>query len=191
MNETKQLVKAILQSPYGLKWSVQGLGMMRTYLSPELRLHIWDSSLKVPNVSPIHDHPWHFKSTVVAGRLRNQTFRLIAPPREYGYEELQMSTILCGENACTVSDPEKVWARRMQEEIYYEGMDYSQFRDEIHESLPDDGTVTLVRRTFIGDRDHARVFWRGDGPWVDAKPRQATGEEVSRVTQGALNAWFQ
>src|SRR5579859_3298084 len=54
------------------------------------------------------------------------------------------------------------------------GQTYHQEKDEIHESLPFDGTVTLVTRTFTADRDHARVFWRGTGDFVTAEPRAAT-----------------
>lgn len=54
---TKLFVKTILSNPENFKWSIQGLGMLRVYLSDEVRLHIWDSRFKVPGVSPLHNHP--------------------------------------------------------------------------------------------------------------------------------------
>ena len=77
---SKQLVKAILKSPYELKWSVQGLGMLRTYLSDEVRLHIWDRRLQIPQVSPLHDHPWHLDSEIVAGELRQHRYTVVRKP---------------------------------------------------------------------------------------------------------------
>jgi hypothetical protein len=191
----KLLVKAILSSPLGLSWSTQGLGMLRTYLSPELRLHIWDAWLRVENVSPIHDHPWHLDSLIVAGRLAQQRYVIddecsTAGVRPDAYEKLNFAAIKCGEGAFTVSEVKKINVISQPLEIYSEGQSYQQRKDEVHESLPETGTVTLVTRTFTGDRDHARVFWRGDGGWVDAAPRPATPEEIIAVTQRALKLWF-
>jgi hypothetical protein len=182
---TKLLVKAILRSPFDLKWSVQGLGMLRTYLSDEVRLHIWDRSLRVPNVSPIHDHPWHLDSYIVAGCLKQYRFVLVGA-QEAGNEILMMSKIKCGEQAHTKTEPVQVYADRMPIEVYVPGESYRQTKDEIHETQADDGTVTLVTRTFTEDRETARVFWRGNGGWVDAAPRPATSEEISRVCKRAL-----
>jgi hypothetical protein len=176
------LVKAILKSPYSLKWSVQGLGMLRTYLSDEVRLHIWDKKLRVPNVSPIHDHPWHLDSLIVFGKMKQHRY-VVSP---FGDQELQMSVIQCGENACTKTSPVSVKVHQTPLEEYLPGQSYRQTKDEIHESMAEDGTVTLVTRTFEGDRESARVFWRGEGGWVDAAPRTATFQEVMAVTQGAL-----
>lgn len=75
-------------------------------------------------------------------------------------------------------------------EIYTEGMSYKQTKDEIHYSIPEDGTVTIITRTFHEDRDHAMVYWRGKGGWVDAKPRPAEKNEVLLVAQRALEMWF-
>lgn len=188
---TKQLVKAILKSPFDLKWSVQGLGMLRTYLSDEIRLHIWDRSLRVKGVSPIHDHPWHLDSYIVSGAMKqhrytisglsalNLNLNLVA-------ETLHMTKIQCGENACTKTEPVKVTAYKWPLEVYFSGESYRQTKDEIHESMAEDGTVTLVTRTFDGDRETARVLWRGEGGWVDAAPRPATGIEILKVCENAL-----
>jgi hypothetical protein len=192
---TKQLVKAILKSPFDLEWSLQGLGMLRTYLSPEVRLHIWDERYAVPNVSPIHDHPWHLESYIVCGLLMQRRYTLIDPGKRikndpYAYEFLSMAQIKCGENACTTTRPLKVLVRVGPLESYTEGETYKQTKDEIHESSPVTGTVTLVSRTFTPDREHARVFWRGQSGWVDAAPRPATRNEITEITQLALLKWF-
>src|SRR6267378_4250074 len=161
---TRELVKAVLRSPFDLKWSVQGLGMLRTYLddNQRYRLHVWDKILRVPDVSPIHDHPWHLNSLIVAGQLIQQRY-LIAKEDEVATETLQMVLIKCGEGACTKTDPVKTRVYGQIIEVYTPGESYAQRKDEIHETRASDGTVTIVDRTFEGDRDTARVFWRGEG----------------------------
>lgn len=189
MTETKALVKALLQSPYALKWSVQGLGMMRTYLSDEIRLHIWDSTLKVPNASPLHTHPWHLHSTVVAGIYIQRRY---TQPLEVSDRTLEFNSALikCGAGACALEEKKKVQLEATGLEYYEEDQSYYQHSSEIHYSTPTDGTVTLVTRTFTENRDNARVFWTGDGEFVSAEPRPATLEEVKRVTEASLGRWF-
>lgn len=205
--QTRLLVKAILTSPYDLKWSVQGLGMLRTYLNDALRLHIWVSDFKIPGVSPIHDHPWHLDSYVVAGVYRQRRYTIkdkdflnrpideSSPTFQAGVragliEKFGTASIKCGEGAFKTSDVHQVWVERGLEEEYHQGRSYYQHKDEIHESFPLDGTVTLVTRTFTPDREHARIFWRGNGDWVDAAPRPASAEEIKLGTQKALAWWY-
>lgn len=186
--QTRLLVQAILRSPHELQWSIQGLGMLRTYLSQELRLHIWDDAFRIPGVSPIHDHPWHLESYIVAGiyKQRRYLFCVNGTPEDH----LKMATIKCGEGAFKVEESRTIPVFVEPDEEYHAGQTYSQRKDEIHESFPANGTVTLVTRTFTPDREHARVFWRGNGDWVDAAPRTATRDEINQATHNALNLWF-
>ena len=191
MDHTRLLVQNILMHPREFEWSVQGLGMLRTYLSQEVRLHIWDSSLKVAGASPYHDHPWDLDSLIVAGRYKQHRYGVPQPndtwtPRQ----KFNSATILCGEAAQTVAETVELELVEMPLEIYSDGMMYSQKSEEIHLSCPEDGTVTIVKRTFKADRDHALVLWRGKGGWQSAKPRTATQEEVIDVTQRSLAMWF-
>jgi hypothetical protein len=181
----KLLVKALLKSPFNLKWDVQGLGMLRTYLSPELRLHIWDSALQIPNVSPLHTHPWHLRSYVVAGQYKQ--FRYVEEDSPFGVY-FKSATIKCGKDAVCTTEPVIVKLLRQSLETYTEGQTYWQNKDEIHTSLPLDGTITLVERTFTEDRDHARVFWETE--FVSAEPRRATVQEIENTTRLALDKWL-
>lgn len=191
-NFLRAAVKKILQHPNDFDWSVQGLGMMRLYLDkPSIRLHIWDSSLKIAGVSALHNHPWDFHSVVIAGVMRNRRYDKLLRSCT-GYEEFNEVQIKCGENACTRGETTKVWLCESPEEKYHAGSDYYQKFSEIHLSSPEDGTVTLVSRVVPKDNspDYALVFWRGNGPWVDAKPREAEYEEVKDVCARALTTWF-
>lgn len=180
------LVENILHHPHDFDWSIQGLGMMRVYLAPMVRLHIWDRSLWVAGVSPVHTHPWDFDSLIVAGRMHNRRYQ----SDEYDGQEWNRVKIKCGEDACTVEEPTKVILCEQPLESYGVNQRYTQSADEIHWSLPEDGTVTICTRIPKADRDHAFVYWRGKGPWVDAKPRPATPEEVHEIVNRSLAAWF-
>lgn len=206
--EVKMMVKAILRSPTDLEWSVSGLGMLRTYLSDEVRLHIWDPRLRVPKVSPIHDHPWALKSQVVGGTLRQNRFILKAtkewlegkyqwkhhagqiPDNAEAVEEMWWAPIVCGNKAYTKSSPKEAQLYRMPLEIFREGDVYEQRKEEIHETIPEMGTVTIITRSFAVDRESANVYWRGDKEWIDAAPRPASMDEIVDVTKYALRTWF-
>jgi len=183
----KDLVKTILSSPFELEWQVQGLGMLRTYLSKERRLHVWNSALKFPGASEMHTHPWDFRSYVVAGVVRN--FRFVEMEQGSVYGSYKRQTIKCGVGGGLVGEPEEVnlWMREPEE--YVEGETYFEEAEEIHMSVPSDGTVTIVKRKFKEDVDHAYVFWQ-DGEWGTAEPREATREEISMTLTHSLNTWF-
>jgi hypothetical protein len=194
----KGILTASMKTPEAFEWTVQGLGMMRIYLAPELRLHVWDSALKVPAASPIHSHPWDLDSLIVAGIIRQVRF-LTEEQHEKIYrcsiregqgQIFSSATIQCGSNAHCVSEVQPLKLAEQPVEQYRSGSRYFQTKDEIHQSFPEDGTVTLVSRTFSEDKDHAMVCWRGAGSFVDAKPRPATPEEVRGVCERSLAAWF-
>jgi hypothetical protein len=50
---TKALVKNILEKATSYKWSLQGFGMLRLYLSKDVRMHVWHPDFAVKKVS--HD----------------------------------------------------------------------------------------------------------------------------------------
>lgn len=180
-------VRAILLHATDYDWSLQGFGMLRCYLSPEIRLHVWDSRFKVPGVSVVHDHPWDFTSLIVTGEVKQ--YRYIEHPTNG--EPFRRSTIRCGHGGgivraeCAPEAPEGVYLLRQALEIYHVGESYSQNADEIHESLPADGTVTLVERRFKADTEHARVYYQTP-EWVSAEPRKAEFGEVRSAVNVAL-----
>lgn len=182
----KDLVQAILEQPHEHEWTLQGLGMLRMYLSKERRLHVWDSQFAVDNVSEMHTHPWDFRSLVVAGKIRNYKYVEVNEPRSYLYYRQQ---IHCGEGGGLVGVPTTVRLQEQPVEEYRERETYEERAEEIHISRPLDGSVTIVKRIFKEDTEHAFVYWK-DGSWVSAEPRKATYEEVETITQHSLNTWF-
>lgn len=184
---TRELVRDILEHPECRDWTLQGLGMLRTYLTEELRLHVWDKHFAVPGVSELHTHPWALDSLVVAGALRNVRYR---PTGKVNGMPYMRQRLKCGAGACLEGEPELAFLRAMEVEYYAAGECYHQEAYEIHQSFPENGTVTLVQRTFNGDRDHALVFWPYEMGWVTAEPRPATEMEVQAITSNALQRWF-
>jgi len=191
MTATRLLVKSILEKAVHYKWTIQGFGMLRLYLSPTTRIHVWNSRYVIPGVSDIHDHPWDFTSTIVAGELKNA--RLKFEPGLSG--TYRGSKILCGAGAHLVGklsgdEPEFFHRCTVASEAYYAGDSYRQHRSEVHQSFPADGTVTIVERVMSEDADHAMVYWPRNEEWVSAEPRPATSEEIVDITGYSLHRWF-
>lgn len=190
---SKDQVKTILETVrYG--WSRQGLGMLRLYLDAEkiFRLHVWDSSLKIPGVSPMHTHPWDLESTVIAGVYQQRRYTYDVSDVYEPTAIFNKARIRCGSEACVKTEPEVVQLRLLPVETVLEGGTYKQSASEIHESFPLDGTVTIVKRTFQADTEHADVFWRGSGGWVDAAPEIVPQEScaLQAILERTLRTWF-
>ncbi len=186
----QDFVRTILENPMGRDWTLQGFGMLRTYLGDErrVRLHVWDSRFAFEDVSTMHTHPWNFHSTVIAGEVRNLLYsdRRIGKGFAVQGDPYYRQLILCGEGGHEVDEPVPVAIRLESDEVYVAGESYTQHAREIHVSQPSDGAVTLITREFLDDDDHAFVYWPMGQTWVTAEPRPATPEEIFGMTQRAL-----
>ena len=197
----RSLIRGHLENPFKLRWTVQGFGMMRCYFEDykRFRLNIWDAALAVPGVSTIHDHPWHFTSWVVNGWFHNIRFAALKEGYgllddremfERGWRRYTYTTIKTGEGGGKRGKIDMMWLQAQRVENYGSGSEYRQAADEVHMSTYNNGTVTLNDRTRIGDGAHAKVFWPNGEKWVDAKPREDTGIEISRTCNLALENWL-
>lgn len=186
---TRKMVRGLLEQSVAFlsrtgvhdrDWSVQGFGMLRTYLDSDkrYRLNIWDSSLAIPDVSIIHDHPWHFTSWVLNKGIKNVRYYITDSSWGVLYKHLTNG----GSFESFVRMHEGV------PENYLPGDCYMQEANEIHATFPDDGCVTVNERVRVGG-DTARVFWRANTHWVDAKPRVATNKELRNVLERTLANW--
>lgn len=183
------LIKAILEHPGDFEWSLQGFGMMRLYLAPEVRLHVWDSRYRVDGVTDMHTHPWHFHSEVIAGEVVNTRYCQTTLADGSG-DHYRQKEILCGVGGHETGREQRVALVRDPPEEIIAGQTYTQLAHEIHSSAPADGTVTIITRAFLDDVDHAFVYAREGSDWVSAEPRPATAQEVKEITQRALEIWF-
>jgi len=175
------------QPLYG-DWSVQGFGVLRLYIRKIGRLHIWNSALRYPSVSLIHNHSWDLRSTVVCGRLVNQRYEEweFAPATVTMDPDLRYNRrrIMTGYDCKFVAPEDVVTLVRLNREQYFAGDVYHQRAQEVHASLPDDGCITLMERREESNGE-ANVYWPINGAWGDAKPRLATRTEVMRTIQAA------
>lgn len=189
-NALTHLVRELLQFPERRDWSLQGFGMLRTYLAPELRLHIWDPEYRVESVSDIHDHPWHFESIILSGHVENRRYRVSTD----GVSTHHRGRIVCGPNP-SEHGPKTVEPVRLDqwcEGVFRPGETYRMHADELHASFPSPGAVTLIDRAKANkDPDRAFVYWPLGTQWVSAEPRPATHDEVMRITSYALECWDQ
>lgn len=179
-------MRRLLEHPFQQRWTYQGLGMLRLYLSDSLRLHIWMPSEAVEDVSTLHTHPWHFTSTVMSGAVSNM--RYVVPGASFG-EPWKMQRLHCGEGGGLKDKPADVFLLETELETYAPGDSYSQRAHEIHCSDASDGAVTIIKRSFLEDTEHADVFWKPGAEWISAEPREVTAREVQYFTQAALDGW--
>lgn len=203
MNAKTALTKALLENPLNREWSIQGLGMLRTYLDDDhrIRLHVWTTAhAEHVKASDLHTHPWDFHSDVVAGIVTNIRY-LPLPEGEHGEliinaAQWQQQMIRCGEGGGLVGDPEIVWLAESAPERYGSSSrvlrpsGYEQRAEEIHRSSPEDGTVTIITRKFNSDTEHAHVYFPVGEEWISAEPRPATDEEILMICNNALEKWF-
>lgn len=187
----KAFAKLVLTEHTRFRWTVQGFGMLRTYLPDDMRLNVWSSALAVPEASLIHDHPWDFESYIVAGELRNT--RLTEKPVFSTATRvlLEYRVIKPGEGLRFLTPAQRIALHVGHAERYIEGTTYHQAADEVHISDPTDGTVTLNKRTRGERPDEARVFWHVGKEFVSAEPRTATMEEAAEACRYSLQRWFQ
>lgn len=182
LKELAPLFAKALQSETG--WSLQGFGMFRFYLAPEWRLHVWDDRFRNPEGTRLHDHPWDFESFIIAGSITNHVYQKPALGQmAWSHHE---QTIICGPGGHAKGQPKDVSLELVSSTQYWRGESYGQLAPQIHDTDYTRGTITLVRRTFKEDTEHARVYASFGQRWESNEPRPATKEELSVALSTAL-----
>jgi hypothetical protein len=183
MSETlsKALVLTLLQHAEDFPWRMQDIGLMGLRLDDrrEFRLHVWDPSYGVGE-PPVHDHPYDFASTIIAGELTNTRYEEDPAGEAYvrfryfpGTEDERRSdTVTLSSTATTL----------------VEGDRYRQLAHELHASWQQPGTVTAIRCVWV-EAPELTVCVREEASWRSEQGRDATREEVKRFTAKALE-WF-
>lgn len=184
------LVKSILQRWGSYEWSVQGFGFIRTKIQDVGRIHIWDARVATPHVSTMHSHPWPLRSTIISGELLNQRF---ISPQTDGMRAAAIpymrSSIATGEGGGLIGDADPCLQFPCEAEFYVPGESYTQQPQEVHRTIAQDGTVTLLERPQGPPLEEALVFWPLGTKWVSAEPRPAGPFEVEGIVEYALSRW--
>jgi len=89
-----------------------------------------------------------------------------------------------------VGEPEKVLIDELPCMVYGPGTGYYHRASDIHFTEFEDCTMTLVRREFLPDCDHADVYWPDGEEWGTAEPRPAEWWEVQEVVSRMLKVHF-
>jgi hypothetical protein len=187
MNIQSALVLSILKQWRSYQWTQQGFGFLRTKIENVGRIHVWDSSLATRYVSSIHTHPWSFESTIISGELINQKY--LIGQGERWQPNYQSQCIATGEGGGLLNESKAVCLIPEQPELYTAGMFYRQESSEIHRTIAQDGTVTLLTRPQGPPLEEATVFWPIGTHWVSAEPVPAAYYNVQRAIEYAIARW--
>jgi len=179
------LVRSILERYEHYDWTFQGFGFARTKIANVGRVHVWDSRLATPLVSTMHTHPWPLKSTIISGELINQRFAADAPGADIPYMRSRIAT---GEGGGLIGEPVPTLVSGDTPEFYTAGETYSQEPAEIHRTLAQDGTVTLIERPQGPPLEEALVFWPAGTKWVSAEPIKSDWR-LAQTIRYALDRW--
>lgn len=182
-NNTKLLVKKILENSHAIDgWTIQGLGMLRLYLSPTKRLHIWHKAIQYRDATKLHDHAWDLHSKIVVGKIRNKIYKL------GGLRKVYKHLLIPGEGGGLLDEKEIITLKEPEVSEYIEGGSYYQGAEEIHETEFVNGTVTIVDRFPRSDKnpDRANVFYDVGTEWGSAEPRPASQREIQIVVDDAM-----
>jgi hypothetical protein len=183
MSETlsKALVLTMLQHAEDFHWRMQDIGLMGLRLDDrrEYRLHVWDPSNCVGE-PPIHDHPYDFTSTIIAGELTNHRYE--EDPAGDEYVRFRYSPGAEGERR---SDAVRLSSTAT---TFTEGNQHRQLAHDLHASWQQPGTVTAIRCLWV-EAPELTVCVQDDGSWRSGQGRDATREEIKSFTAKALE-WF-
>lgn len=186
----RELVRYILNNFRALPltdWSVQGFGFLRLRIAPSVRVHIWNSRLRLPGVSDVHDHTqWAFTSHIISRAITNARFAIANPGEGEPYMMGRITTGMGG--GLHRETVQEVRLAALTPEFYLPGQSYHQEPDEIHQTRAPDGAVTLLYQQ-RRENESARVFWKPGTEWGDAEPRAAAQAEVDEVVEHALAHW--
>lgn len=188
MNIQSALVRSILEQWRSYTWTVQGFGFIRTKIADVGRIHVWDSRLATPLVSTMHTHPWPLHSTVISGELINQRFTVV---EKDGINILPYlhSRIKTGEGGGLHGSTNAVLLWASTPEFYRTGAGYDQEPEEIHRTIAQDGTVTLLERPQGPPLEEADVYWPHGTCWISAEPKPAEPWQLEQTIQYALARW--
>jgi hypothetical protein len=178
---SRSLVLTLLQHAEDFPWRMQDIGLMGLRLDDrrEFRLHVWDPSHYVGE-PPIHDHPYDFTSTIIAGELTNTRYE-----EDPAGDEYVRFRYCAGAEAERKSDTVRLSSTAT---TFTEGDEYVQFAQELHASWQRPGTVTAIQCSWV-EASALTVCLCDEGSWSSGQGRDATRDEIKNFTTKALE-WF-
>jgi hypothetical protein len=179
---SKALVRTILHHAEDYPWKIQDIGLLGLRLNDrrEFRLHVWDPTYgTVDDDPPIHDHPYDFTSTIIAGEMTNTLYE-----EDPAGDQFTRYRYVPSDESRRTCETIRLSGKAT---MYAEGGSYRQLAHELHDSRQQPGTVSIIRCAF---KDVARLtVCRKRSQWVSSQSRPATAEEIKEITCKALQ-WF-
>lgn len=183
MTETlsRPLVLTILRHAEDFPWRMQEIGLLALRLDDlrEYRLHVWDPTFLVGD-PPIHDHPYHFTSTIIAGELTNTRYE--EDPAGELYARFRYSPAA---EDLRRSDSVRLSATAT---TFTRGGRYRQLAHELHASSQLPGTVTVIRCSWV-EAPELTVCHPSEASWQTGQARDATRDQIKSIAAKALE-WF-
>jgi hypothetical protein len=178
---SRALVRTMLQHAEDFPFTMQEIGLMGLRLDDrrEHRLHIWDPT-NCDGEPPIHDHPYDFTSTIIAGELTN--VRHVEDPAGDEYVRFHYSI---GAEEARWSDSVHLSSEGT---TFTAGDEYGQRAPDLHASWQEPGTVTAIRCDWVAPRALTVCVRDIDG-WRSGQSRPATRYEIKSFAAKALE-WF-
>lgn len=132
----------------GAKPRVHGNGFIQVDLSERERLHIWGDR-RIPKqkvATPIHDHVFGFRSTLIVGRLLNITYAV--SPSFKDRKRYEIYEAACREGEDTILQPtgQVVGARIAYAEAMERGDSYDFSAAMFHESFPTEPSASVMTK---------------------------------------------
>ena len=173
-------MRTILEHAEDYPWRMQDIGLLGLRLDDrrEHRLHVWGPTYSVGE-PPVHDHPYDFTSTVVVGEMTNTRYvedpvghrvpprALHAARRERAHDRHR--------DASPRPRPSCAPATSTRNS-----------RTNCTTVASSPGTVTIIRMSFV-DVPALTVCTPSDAPWVSARSRPPTPDELEAITGAALD----
>jgi hypothetical protein len=180
-----ELKEDILNNPFKYEWEIHGFGMIRTYINKNTRLQIWHNDFITEQVTDIHTHPWDFKSKIIQGYVRNNTYKEYEISENLIGDIYDRCLILTGEHAY-VKEKKKVKLVEIEHLMYTRGRMYYHKKDVPHRIDFADGTITVLTKENVNPDSLAYSYVEDNLEWVSATPRKATRDEVLEFIKVAI-----
>jgi len=173
-------VRQILEQAARHPWRIQDVGILGLWVDEQRtqRIHVWHGEA-TPADPPVHDHPFDFTSTVVVGELVNTRYT-----EDPAGTELVRERYTPPDEDDRRSDTVRLVGTS---ETLRAGDRYRQVAHELHDSRQVPGTVTVLHfDRWVDDVSELTLCRRPGAPRVSGRARDATDEEVRRITATAL-----
>lgn len=134
----------------GIRPRVHGNGFIQLDLTDTTRLHVWgDKRIPRQNVyTPIHDHVFGFKSTLIVGRLINVVYGFHR--QEFGDYRVYEPSIREGEDTVLAATKERVRVFPIRADIVEQNTGNKNYEMDpfiFHETFVTEPSITIIQKT--------------------------------------------